>query len=154
MIELSSTCTCFVLKSSIFTLAQIAWFCRVTVLPSILQSVLVRWRALWSVFLIITLCPETVSLSVQFQLCVIEIFFQIGDFHFLEMWLFFPSVMSLLYGVLSTIFSRFLSDVCTRLIVMWFVQSMQQMCLQVLPWLQRARFEDFPILSRVLITDT
>ena len=59
-----------------------------------------------------------------------EIFCQIGDFHLLAIMLFFPSVMSLLYGDLSTMFSRYLSDLYARLIVMLgqtevsFVQSM------------------------------
>ena len=51
-------------------------------------------------------------------LCMNKIFCQIIDFHFLVIRLFFPSVMSLLYGDLSIMFSRSLSDVYTRLIVM------------------------------------
>ena len=73
---------------------------------------------------------ETASLSVQFQFCVNENFCQIDDFHFLVLGLLFPSVMSLFYGDLSTMFSRRLSDVYEKLIVMVgpvevrFVQSM------------------------------
>ena len=67
-----------------------------------------------------------------------KIFCQIGDLHLLAIRLFFPSVMSLLYGDLSVMFSRCLSDEHTRLTVMLGPTD---------------RFEHFPILSRVVITD-
>ena len=54
---------------------------------------------------------------------------------FLAIGLFFSFSKSLLYRDLSTMFSRCLGELCKRLIVIlgpidvWFVQSMQQMCL-------------------------
>ena len=106
--ELSGTCTCLVVKFNIFVLVSFAWFCRVIVSRSTLWSVLVKEcfsHCYHQKF------PETVSLSVQFQLCVTKIFYQIGDFHFLAIWLLFPSVMSILYGgPLKKVFKMFLAS--------------------------------------------
>ena len=103
MMELSGTCTCLVVKSDIFVLVSFAWFCRVIVSLSTLWSVLVKECFSHCYH---QKCPETVSLSVQFQLFVTKIFYEIGDFHFLAIWLLFSSVMSILYGGLLQKFSR------------------------------------------------
>ena len=64
---------------------------------------------------------ETFSLIVQFELGVNRIFRRIGDLHLLAIRLFFPSVMSLLYGDVSLMFLKCLSDIHTRCgaVVQW-----------------------------------